>query len=131
MHRGATEDLAALKLALDQILAGADGPSRVEQVQWKLQLDGWRQTAEFASFCLQMARLKLHPAHSPPCWLSAEEAASILAAGPQLSPTGSGMDISDCPGARLFKRMQAFGISKYHPDPITALQEAEAARKAA
>jgi hypothetical protein len=127
---GETEDLAALKLALDLLLADPDEDGRPEQLQMMLRGFGnepprpWRAVAEFAAYVCQTHRLKLHPAQSPPCQLSELEADEILTAGPILAFDGSGADISDCRGARLLKAMLGLGISRYHPDPLRAIAEA-------
>jgi hypothetical protein len=116
-------DRAALQLALDMTLADdPPDPGRVEQVQDFLRERSWFNVASFCSYHQQMRRLNLHPAKKPPCWIAGDdEANSILAAGPQKAMDGSDFDISDCEGARLYKRMVGLGISAFHPDPLTAI----------
>lgn len=73
-----------------------------------------------------MERLNLHPAQSPPYWITNEdEAEAILAEGYRPAADGSGVDISDCPGARLLKRMLRYGVSPFYPNPIAAIEAAK------
>jgi hypothetical protein len=120
-------DHAALQLALDLTLA--DDPvdeGRIEQVQSMLADREWLEVATFTAYHQQMARLNLHVAARPPCWIvTDEEADLILRVGPRLAMDGSGRDISNCKPARLLKRMLRHGISPYHPNPIAALKEAQ------
>ena len=65
----------------------------------------WQQVAEFAAYCSQMKTLRLKPWESPPCWSD-----------------GKGNDPKD----KLCRKMLKAGISKFHPVPLAALEEATA-----
>jgi hypothetical protein len=111
-------DIAALKLALQQTLNG-DDVGRVEQVLWKLDHDGWWDTARFCTYDRQMDMLNLRPWQRPPCWMDLEEANEIL----------SDRNTTHHECARLYKRMVRLGVSPYHPDPVTAIAEAQKAKR--
>ena len=129
-------DLAALQLALDLTLANdPPDPGRVEQVRTFLEGElpylparPWREVAEFCSYVQQTARLDIFFGE-PPCHLTEAEADAILAKGPIPAQDGSGIDISSCDSARLFKRMLKAGVSKYHPNPVAALAAAKRAKR--
>jgi len=108
-------DIAALTLAIEYTRRD---PSRNEQLDSMLQDGSWIEVAEFASYHCQMETLRLDPADSPPCWIN----------DPDATLAGKNDD-AWCYGAheaaRLVKKMQALGISKYHPDPIKAIEQAE------
>jgi hypothetical protein len=120
-------DIAALTLALEQALAGADSLYRAEQLRDMVENGehGWREVAESACYSQQMRRLRLASWQKPPCWLDEAEIEAILRAGPAPASDGSGADVSNCPGARLFKRMVSHGVSPFHPDPLSAIEAAK------
>lgn len=126
-------DVAALQLALDLTLADdPPDPGRVEQVQSMLEDRSWCEVSKFCAYHQQMARLNAFPWSNVPCWiLDDTEANAILAKGPILSATGNREDIGDRKYARLLKRMLRWGVSPYHPDPITAVKEAQRAKRTA
>lgn len=62
--------------------------------------------AEFAAYHCQIESLKLKPWEEPPCHCDGD---------------------GDKPGDELLRKMFAAGISRYHPDSLAALAEAEAA----
>jgi hypothetical protein len=111
-------DIAALELALAQTLAE---PDRVEQVTSKLRDEDRMSVAEFCSYHRQSDTLHLEPWESPPCWI--DDPAATLAA-PNNVPWAYGAHEA----AQLVKQMQALGISKYHPDPLAAIEAAKARR---
>jgi hypothetical protein len=122
-------DRAALQLALDLCLAGdPEGPGRADQVRDFLRGYGnesprpWLDVAEFCSDCQQHARLDIFVSALSPCMLTEAEVDEILAKGPNYALNGSGIDMSSCPSAKLFKLMLKAGVSKYHPNPIAALR---------
>jgi hypothetical protein len=89
-------------------------------VLWKLDNDGWWDTARFCAYHRQMDMLNLPPWARPPCWMDLEKANEILA----------DRNITmhhEC--ARLFKRMVRLGVSSYHPDPLLAVAEARKAKR--
>jgi len=129
-------DISALQLALDLTLANdPPEPGRVEQVMdflhgvpgiEALPARPWREVAEFCAYHQQMRRLNLHPAQSPPCWIVDEdEADKILNEGYEAAADGSGVDISNCPGARLLKEMLRYGVSPFDPNPLAAIERAK------
>jgi hypothetical protein len=100
----------ALELSLQQILDGADGPMRVLQV--RDFLDGYdaegprprRDVAEFCSYVRQGQTMNLKPWEQPPC-----------------HSDGTGSD----PASMLVRTLVRAGVSKFHPDPMKALAEAQ------
>ena len=102
-------DRAALELALEQTLAEKD-QSRVEQVRSMLQRRTRLEVSQFCSFHRQIEALRLRPWELPPCLGHLDN--------------GSGRDEQ---AWRLLKRMEKAGISRWHPDPLAACQQAEAA----
>lgn len=111
-------DRAALELALKLTLAE---PDRTEQIGCKLAEDGWFDAATFASYHRQCDALHLAPWESPPCWIDDPDA---TLAAPNNVPWAHGAHEA----ARLVKRMMVLGISKYHPDPLGAIEAAKARR---
>ena len=101
-------DRAALELALQQTLEEKD-QGRVEQVRSMLKDRPWFEVARFASAHRQCLALNLKPWELPPVWVG----------------------VGDDPHAEaLWKRMRACKVSKYHPDPVKACEQAEAALEA-
>src|SRR6516165_10822771 len=96
------KDREALQLAMVQAREGPDG--RADQLDRMLQRRPWFEVARFAAAHCQCRALKLLPWELPPVW--------------------SG--VGDDPEAdKLWERMQRAGISRYHPDPMAALEKAE------
>jgi hypothetical protein len=93
-------DEDALKLAV-KICRARDEGSR-DQIDWKIENDRWRDAAEFAAYSCQYDSLNLKPWEEPPC--RADENSD-----------------DDSPARTLLRRMLAAGVSRYHPDPIAAL----------
>ena len=91
----------ALKLArtlLDPAIAGA--------VDAMLKTSTWEEAGAYASFHLQTKSLRLRPWQTAPC--------------------DADQDFDPTPGAReLAARMERAGLSKWCPDPMAALAEAE------
>jgi hypothetical protein len=98
---GVEADHAALELAMASIQRD---PTRAEQIASMLREQSWFDTAVFATSCCQSDALKLKSWDLPPCEIDES-------------------DDQRSPGARLLKRMLASGISRFHPDPLTALKE--------
>jgi hypothetical protein len=99
-------DKAALELAMK--IASRD---RARAQQLKDMLDGdkfnpprpWEEVAKFAASCCQMDALNLKPWERPPCH-------------PGIDPLRGDGSI------KLRERMDAAGISPWHPSPMAALQ---------
>jgi hypothetical protein len=108
-------DIAALKLAMDKMTRD---PLRAVQIESKLKEEPWIDVAAFASYVMQMDNLRLDPADNPPCWIDDPDEALA-------GPNDDAWHYGAHQAARLLKRMMALGISKYHPDPLAAIRDAE------
>jgi hypothetical protein len=95
-------DRAALKLAL--ALCRNESPGRAEQINSMLKHDSWAEVATFAAFCCQTRSLNLDPWQEPPC-----------CAGPA--------EHCDPDARKLLQQMLSLGISRWHPDPMAAIEE--------
>ncbi len=106
-----TKDLEALQLALKLTLEEQDD-GRVEQVRSMLadRSRSWFDTASFCAYHQQIKALQLEPWDDPP-----------MCAEPDTYPHTQ-------EAGQLLGRMLRAGVSRYHPDPLAAL-EAEEARK--
>jgi hypothetical protein len=110
-------DRVAMMRAID--LARQQNDGRREQIDQKLADEPWEEVGAFASYCCQDAALQLKPWQTPPCWLSDSDVQAALAS---LEDDHTGWRAA----AQLVVRLEAAGLSKYEPDPITALERAEA-----
>jgi hypothetical protein len=90
-----------------------------KQLNSKLVEDGWEATARFAAVCCQSRTLNLRPWEISP---------------PQIDDPYDRVDLflHDPFGyagyffaARLLRRMLQLGVSKWHPDPVRAVEEAK------
>jgi hypothetical protein len=95
-------DRAALRECFE--IASRD-PERAELMREKLKNETRESVARFASFCVQMQALKLRPWRMPPCWCDEDDPHP-----------------KDKTGHRLLRLMLAAGVSRYEPDPLTALR---------
>ena len=82
-------------------------PLRAEQLQAKLGDEEWRDVAEFAAYSCQIESLSLKPWQDPPCVADEDD-----------------LDKRD-KAAELLRRMLAAAVSRYDPDPLTALAGAK------
>jgi hypothetical protein len=96
-------DRAALELALK--LVRKESPGRDKQIDAKLADEPWCDVAEFAAGVCQSRALRLNPWEKPPAWLYDNEMNSE--------------------GGKFLQRMLDAGVSRYHPDPMAALEAAE------
>jgi hypothetical protein len=96
-------DRAALKLAIKQ--CRAESPERAEQIDAKLADEPWEEVAEFAAYCCQTNNLRLKPWQTPPCHVG----------GDDVQPEA----------VRLLEQMRELGISRWHPDPLAAIEAAK------
>lgn len=104
-----TVDQAALELAMR--IARRDPATRV-QLDDKLKDEDWHSVAEFAAYHCQYEALNLKPWESPPCWTDEDENCS--------DPT---YDFKKLNQAQVvLRRILKAGISRYHPDPLAALE---------
>src|SRR5262245_65436823 len=97
-------DKAALELALKTVLENRADPGRANQVREMLREDGWEYAAKFCSSLLQRQRLQLRPWDlRPPCRSEANDGSEA---------------------GQLLAQMLAAGMSRYDPDPLSALEGA-------
>jgi hypothetical protein len=91
----------------------ARSQDRSDQLDHIIRRDGWRRVAEFCAGSAQRHHLQLRPWMPPPCWCELDEdVVERQAAGRRAA-------------SELLARMLAAGLSRYEPDPIGALREAE------
>ena len=114
-------DEAALLLAVESMR----GMGRLQraQIDGMLARQPFFASARFASYYMQTENLSLMPWETPPVWIDDIEAA--LAADDEDADTKKIRE-----AALLLQRMLALGISRYHPDPLHAIAEAEARQPA-
>src|SRR5262245_49917739 len=107
----------ALRLAMK---IARNDPGRAAQLDAKLK-DGesWQAVAEFAASCCQGRTLRLKVWQCPPADMDDDiREPDGISYGQRLEEIA------------LLKRLQRAGVSKWHPDPMKALAEAEAERAA-
>ncbi|SRR5258705_8493136 len=104
--------------ALERALAAcrAESAARAKQLDSKLASEPWERVAQFASYCVQGRALDLPPWQSPPCRINL---ASALR-----EPFGDTRGLRE--GGEILKKMLALGLSRFEPDPLAAIAEAEA-----
>ena len=85
-------------------------PLRTEHLRSKLEDEPWIEVAEFASYSCQIESLSLKPWQSPPCHID-EDAV----------PDNDDRE-PDTVGRKLLRQMLANNISRFEPDPLTALR---------
>jgi hypothetical protein len=90
-----------------------------EQIDRKMKQDGFTETGRFAAYCCQCNALRLMPWQDPPCHVYAEERGDDEARN-QISGYEQALS--------LLQQMLDLGISRWHPDPVAAI---EAKKKAA
>jgi hypothetical protein len=98
-------DQEALQLAIER--CRAEDAERDRQIVRMLGERPWRRVAEFAAYSCQMVNLKLQPWDFPPCWVEPD-------------------DYRHRQAAKLLREMLEAGVSKYHPDPLAAIEAAKA-----
>jgi hypothetical protein len=96
------------KEALEQCMASAmaESADRKWQLETLIEQSGWEQTAKLACYICQSKSLNLAPWQAPPFRATTD-------------PMGSGASL------RFAEKLDAKGISRYHPDPLAALEAAE------
>jgi hypothetical protein len=110
-------DRQALTLAIET--ARKHSPADQQQIDGKLESEPWFTVAVFAAHGCQETALNLAPWQCwPPCAVEVD-------------------DDDDAPGlehrgirksAVLLRRMLALGVSRWHPDPLAAIEATEAER---
>lgn len=101
-------DRDALERALAIVLRD---PEWAEQVQEKLDENGWRDAAETACFHCQIESLELKPTQLPPMYANEDNLDHY--------------DERDRQAARLLRKMRMAGLSRYEPNPKAALAKAK------
>ena len=89
---------------------------RARQIADKLASEPWEDVGEFASYSAQCRALRLRPWQFPPCWID-DIPAALNDPEPHRGLRTAG---------ELLQRMLAAGLSRYEPDPLKALEAAEA-----
>jgi hypothetical protein len=107
-------DREALTRALD--IAQQESPAQRDQIDTMLRERGWDRASKFAAYCCQDARLRLRPWQTPPCWIRGDPN-ELLAAARAVGADLGGRQRA----ALLVKRLLAAGLSRFEPDPETAL----------
>jgi hypothetical protein len=105
-------DRAALERAL--VTCRAESAARATQIDSKLRVEKREDVAEFASYCAQGRALNLQPWQSPPC------VASLVSLR---EPYGDPRAARE--SAELLSKMLALGLSRYEPNPLAAIEQAE------
>jgi hypothetical protein len=93
-------DIEALRMCME--IASRE-PDRAEQLESMLEDRPWLEVAQFACYCVQGDVLRLKLWESPPCASSGDEAAQ-----------------------KLLQKMLKAGVSQFDPDPLRALETAQA-----
>jgi len=105
-------DIEALKLAVAQ--ARSESPERAQQIDAKLAEGPWEEAAMFAAYVCQTTSLRLKPWQVPPCMMDEDD--------PDIDDPDAD-DVMDIRQAgKLLRRMLAAGVSRWHPDPIAAME---------
>jgi hypothetical protein len=110
-------DQKALTCAIEAYRAR--GRRDAAYIDEKIEREGFRSAGSFASYSAQMHSLRLAPWMYPPALIDEADIERTLAAG-------DGDMHGKFVAAQLVVRLREHGISKYHPDPMAAL---DAARK--
>jgi hypothetical protein len=97
-------DMVALQLAIAK--SRASGKRQRDQIDEMLRDRPWEDVAQFAAYGCQIRALKLKSWQSPPCCVSDENEPRI----------------GEESAAKLLHRMLKAGISRWHPDPMVALE---------
>jgi hypothetical protein len=104
-------DKAALKLSIKA--CREEDPQRKAQIDLKLQTEEWEVVGKFCASCCQSRSLQLAP------WEICPADFVVADLHDQRKQRGARAAFD------LLCRMQACNVSKYHPSPITACEEAE------
>jgi hypothetical protein len=78
-------------------------PEYRDQLERKVEAEGWESAARFASYGLQIDNLGLKPWMDPPCFAEVQPDPEAL---------------------KILLKLLGAGLSRYEPDPIAALAEA-------
>jgi hypothetical protein len=108
-------DRDALKLAIEQ--ARAQSAGLAQQIDRMLADTDWIEVGMLAAACCQRQALRLKPWRIPPCRIR----------DPDHPDRGRDRRYGEIDGrydaARLLRQMYDLGISRWHPDPLAAVEE--------
>jgi hypothetical protein len=108
-------DKAALTLAVE--VTRRESPGRSRQIDAMLADEPWESVARFCASCAQGRALNLPPWQPPPCNIG-NMAAALNDPDEQRGYRAA---------ALLRQRMLDAGVSRWHPDPLRAIEQAEQA----
>jgi hypothetical protein len=106
-------DRAAMRRAIET--ARNEDQGRRDQIDTFLRTRPFEEVGRFASYHCQTRALGLAPWQRPPCLIGDPEA--VLRAADDLSGKHN--------AARLLLQMRKLHISKFHPDPMAAIDAAK------
>jgi hypothetical protein len=109
-------DRAALELAIEHDLTRSDAATR-QQIKAKLREESWLDVAMFCAYGRQCTALRLSPWQPAPCQVEID-----------YDDGNGGPIMGRRAAAELLRKMLSLGISRWHPDPLTAIDAAEAER---
>jgi hypothetical protein len=109
-------DREALERAM--AIAMQRDPLSAEHLASKLKDEPWREVAEFAAYSCQIESLSLKPWQDPP--VSIDEDADEPDNAERASNTAA---------RKLLRQMLRAGVSRYEPDPLTALRRVNKRRR--
>jgi hypothetical protein len=109
-------DREALELAIEHDLTLSDAATR-QQVEAKLREGPWLEVAMFCAYGRQCTALRLSPWQPAPCQVEIDD-----------DDGNDGPIMGRRAAADLLRRMLSLRISRWHPDPLAAIEQAEAAR---
>jgi hypothetical protein len=112
-------DEEAWKLAIERMQHSGE-PVWIRNVENMLQSRSVEETGRWASANMQFASLRSKPWLTLPCHLNGTDVERILTAG-----DSNGDLRGEYAAAVLARRLQRHSISRWHPDPVQALREAE------
>jgi hypothetical protein len=103
-------DRAALELAVEHDLTLSDAATR-QQIKTKLREEPWLDVAMFCAYGRQCTALRLSPWQPAPCQVEIDD-----------DDGNDGPIMGRRAAADLLRRMLSLGISRWHPDPLTAIE---------
>jgi Arc/MetJ family transcription regulator len=103
-------------------LVRAESRQESERVDEMVAKEGWKRAARYCCYARQDIALHLKPWMTPPCWLRTDDDVAAALAQPY------GVDGKRAAG-ELVQRLLVNGLSRYEPDPLRALEQAERPRR--
>lgn len=108
-------DRKAFELAIE--ITRQEDEGRRDQIDDFLRTRSFEEVGHFASYSAQMRTLNLPPWQHPPCHIDVADIEKIIAAGDDLH----GKFVA----AKLLRRMLELKISRFCPDPLSAVAAAK------